>query len=357
MVVTMVVPLFRAWWRDVAEERANERAEERRDRENNLGAERELRRTEAEARMAEANSARAKERELIDALMKRSEADKKIDADHGGYIYLDMPENKKSLFHDVLKGFENYAKLKGYEIRFSADATVPDRIAFKFTLLNSGFTISPQQVKKDLQEYITKVERGDPLDDLPIVLPEAEHNMVLLVMRNRINFLHHTLTAQANVMRLYEETIRSISGKAFSQAPTFYLQQGNGTMNPTNYSATNSSQIAQGQQNRLIGNSSTLEINMGNTLGEQQERLNAIYRLKAMLWNEEKENPETKERVASANEMLGKAATEMSDEPVPDPSRVQRYLTIAKDGLKALALGREVQEAAEKLWDLFRLSS
>jgi hypothetical protein len=37
----------------------------------------------------------------------------------GGYIVVDMPENEGPLFHDLLKGFEEFAKLKGYNIAFS----------------------------------------------------------------------------------------------------------------------------------------------------------------------------------------------------------------------------------------------
>lgn len=32
----------------------------------------------------------------------------------GGFIIIDMPEKDRSLFHDLLKGFEKYAKLEGY---------------------------------------------------------------------------------------------------------------------------------------------------------------------------------------------------------------------------------------------------
>jgi hypothetical protein len=32
--------------------------------------------------------------------------------DANGYIIVDMPEDKQPLFHDLLKGFEEYAKLK-----------------------------------------------------------------------------------------------------------------------------------------------------------------------------------------------------------------------------------------------------
>lgn len=106
----------------------------------------------------------------------------------GGFIILNLPQDQISVFHDLLKGFEDYAKVKGYEIRFSADTTYNNKIAFKFTLGDEGINVSTQKVKKDLQEYIHKIQSGDTLNDLPVILPEAEHNLLLTLMKNRINF-------------------------------------------------------------------------------------------------------------------------------------------------------------------------
>ena len=336
--------LFLKWSRD----RAKEREEDRKLRTQEMKTERELRLHEAEA-------ARARERTLLENLLNRNDGAARVEP-HGGFIYLNMPENQKAIFHDVLKGFEDYARLKGYDIRFSVDGSEPNRIAFKFTILNTGITVSPQQVKRDLQEYIEKVQRGDPLDDLPIILPEPEHHMVLLTMRNRINFLHHTVVAQGNALKLYEDIIRSVPGRAISQAPVFYLQ-GSGNMNTNSYSAINSAQIAQGENNKLLRNSSTFTLNMGNTHTEREERVSAILHLTIKLIEEQKKDPTLEKPLRTAREMLDKAETEIKDEPVPDESRVFRYLSTAKECLKALALGREAQEAAKKLWELFELPS
>lgn len=317
------------------------------DRERDRRFERKVREEELELRRMEQTILFEKERKV------REESDGSLGK---GFILLEMDEDKKTLFHDVLKGFEDYAKLKGYDIRFSVDGSEPNRIAFKFTILNTGFTVSPQQVKRDLQEYIEKVERGDQLDDLPVMLSEPEHQFVLLRMRNRINLLHCTTKAQTNVIQFYENILKDVSSRAISQGPNFYLQQG-GAMNHTNYSAVNSSQIAQGQQNRLIGNSSELAVNLGITHEERAERLEALTRCYLNLFEESKNRPEWKEPIQNAQRMLDKAEKEIKEEPNPDPSRVQRYLILAKDALKALAFGRETQEALKKLWDLFNLGS
>ena len=153
----------------------------------------------------------------------------------GGYIVLDLPEDQKSIFHDVLKGFEEYAAIRGYRIQFSIDGSLPNKIAFKFTLMEPGLGVSTSQVKKDLQDYIQKVQKGDPLDDLPIVLPQPEHNALLLAMKNRISFLQHTYSAQRNVLEFYENTMRRFPNLGFPVMPSqnFYLQSGGALMGDT----------------------------------------------------------------------------------------------------------------------------
>ena len=55
-----------------------------------------------------------------------------------------MTEKERPLFHDLLKGFEDYAKLKGYDLTFSIDSSFDGRIAFKFTVKNDGVVVGPR---------------------------------------------------------------------------------------------------------------------------------------------------------------------------------------------------------------------
>src|ERR1700733_5578987 len=75
-------------------------------------------------------------------------------AGSGGYIVIEMPERERPLFHDLLKGFEDYAKLKGYQIAFSIDASFEGRIAFKFTVMDDGVVVGAERVRKDFKEYV-----------------------------------------------------------------------------------------------------------------------------------------------------------------------------------------------------------
>jgi len=91
----------------------------------------------------------------------------------GGYIIFDMPDAKKGMFHDLLKGFEDYAQLRGYIITFSIDNYLPTRSpsSSRSTAAASLFQKASFAKTKGI---IEKVQRGDSLDDLPVILPAEE---------------------------------------------------------------------------------------------------------------------------------------------------------------------------------------
>src|SRR4051794_14937103 len=57
------------------------------------------------------------------------DAQQSAGAGTGGYIFLDLLDDKRTLFHDLLKGFEEYAQLKGYQVYFSIDNSYSNKIA------------------------------------------------------------------------------------------------------------------------------------------------------------------------------------------------------------------------------------
>lgn len=72
----------------------------------------------------------------------------RLGMESGGFIVVDMPENMKSMFQDLLKGFEEFARLKGYSVSFSVDSAIHNKFGFKFTILSDGVTVSTQNCKK-----------------------------------------------------------------------------------------------------------------------------------------------------------------------------------------------------------------
>lgn len=123
-------------------------------------------------------------------------------------------------------------------------------------------------------------------------------------------------------------------------------------MNPTQYSAVNSQQIAQGKDIQLIGNSAEVSINIGNSFAERREIIEKIHAVASALLYEE--GPD-KEKAWEARKLIEKVENEITDEPHPDPSRVKRYLQKASDIFKTAAFAKGAFDAFKELIHLMGL--
>jgi hypothetical protein len=105
--------------------------------------------TERDLRLREEAQATERKRRSDDATTGRAEPD-------AGFAFFDIDEQYKSLFCDAMQGFGEYAKLKGYNITFVLDASLPGKVGVRFVIMDSGVTVSTATVKKDVDEYISK---------------------------------------------------------------------------------------------------------------------------------------------------------------------------------------------------------
>ncbi|HEY3760678.1 MAG TPA: hypothetical protein VGN23_02925 [Verrucomicrobiae bacterium] len=293
-------------------------------------------------------------------LNKPAEKDESFGLGSGGYIVFDMPDSQKPLFHDLLKGFEEYAKLRGYQINFSIDNSFADKVAFKFTLGNVGIDVSTKQVKQDLQDFINSVQKGDSLDNLPVVLSLEEHTLLLTCMKNRISFLQHNYNLQKNATEFYMQLLKGVPnlGLGFSHPQNFYMLSGDGSQ-ATSYQALNSPQSIQGSGNRLIGNRLEQRIHIANSFNERSEQIRALSDLWAALYAEKqklsKESPDLNS-YSTAMSHISKVQTELEEEDAPDPNRINKWLQTAKNSLQTIGLTEELVEAVKTVWEAFTLS-
>jgi hypothetical protein len=266
----------------------------------------------------------------------------------GGYIVMDMPESERALFHDLLKGFEDYAKLKGYHVSFSIDSSLKGRIAFKFTV-SDGFVVGPERVREDFKEYVDQVRNGeiDDFDKIPVIMSIEEHNLVVALLKNRISFLQHSYNLSQTSVKYYESLITNTRHFPALPAPTVVVQTG-GTMDSRNYNATNSSRLIQGDANTFTDSS----VNIGSSFNERQERIAALDNMLGKLKATEMKN----ESVQKAERELSKVRDELAEYPEPDKSSIRKWLEYAKNSMTGAILGYETLEAAKKLWELFGLS-
>jgi len=260
----------------------------------------------------------------------------------GGYIILDLPDAKRALFHDLLKGFEEYAKLQGYSVSFSVDNTFHDRIAFKFTLTDPDVVVGNERVRKDLKEYLEKVSAGDPLDDLPQIISLEEHEVLATTLRNRISFLQHSYNLAKNSVEFYEGLISRANFQPLLPSPSVVVQTG-GAYNAPSYSALNSPQAVLGIENHAENS-----INIAVTYKERKEQINHVVKVLRML-SDEPQNSERDEAIRNFENVK----EELEHVEQPETGRVARWLGRAKQAMQLGSLGYETVQAANELFRIF----
>jgi hypothetical protein len=307
-----------------------------RNRDKYLDMEYELKRFEVEAKRSQTSSATPEGPKF----------------DPSGYIIINLSESQKSLFLDLLKGFEEYAALKGYKISFSYDGSMPNRVAFKFTIIEGGISVSTEKVRQDLNDYIKKVKNGESFDDIEIVVPPEQHHIVLMILKNRLAFLQQTYSTQQNALQLYESLIKTF-GSGFSHPTAQFYIQGSGTQDASRYSTINSQQIAQGRNIRLIDTTALQSINIGCTFNDRKAIVEAIDYLISQL---QSEMGDSKNAASEAMRLFSKTKDELTEEEQPDNSRIKRYLERAKQIFSTASFAKEAVDAFKELLRIFNLS-
>jgi len=243
------------------------------------------------------------------------------------YVIIDLPDAEKSSFHDLLKGFEDFAAIKGYKVTISVDASRPNQFAFKFTFGSRTTPVTSQTLSADLADYISRVEKGDELNDLPVILPEPQHQALLFAMRNRITFLHFTIKQKDNLLKWHDKIFESqtkllemLAGKDTSPIHVQLIQENKPTI--------------------------TQSLVVGSTPEEREKQVAALESLKQAI----QDHAQAKIYVRP----LENVQEELKEER-PDPQRIAKWLETAKHGLKALALTKEVYDAALVTYAAFKM--
>jgi len=276
-------------------------------------------------------------------------------ANFGGYIILDLPENLRGMFHDLLKGFEDFAKLKGYNIAFSIDSSLQDKIAFKFTLLDEGINVSTNTVRQDIYEYIEKVKSGDSFDDLPVILSPAEHLLVSTTLKNRLSFLSHNYNLEKNAKEFYENFFKTLAASNYGiaqQAP-IYIQTG-GNYNPKSLAAINSPNSLLGDNNLYENNSDNSDhsvITITNSFNKKKEQINKLDEIIRLI-SEHKDLESSQKQTLITN--FDKIKEELSDEEQPSKSKIFKWLSNTKKILENVVLSHEAAQAIQWIYETFK---
>jgi len=268
--------------------------------------------------------------------------------DSGGYIVVDLADEKRPFFHDLLRGFEEYATLKGYAVSFSIDSSLSNKIAFKFTL-REATNIGPERLGRDFQEYVEKIVQGDDFTDMPVITSLEEHYVLFRVLKNRISFLQHSYNMSKNAAELYENIAKkAVTMMPMTPAPpsqNIILQTG-GVVESRNYIANNSSRVIQGDNSRIIEKST---IKIGSTFSEKKAQIDKILAVIQLL---KKDNDVTDQKVQAVTN-LEKVKDELENESQPDESRISKWLERTKQAIQLGSFAHETVSACKELLEAF----
>lgn len=272
----------------------------------------------------------------------------------GGYIILDLPDNMRSMFSDLLKGFEEFAKLKGYNISFSVDTSIPNKIAFKFTLLGGGINVSTQTVRQDIKDYIEKVKKEETFDDLPIIISPEEHSLVSTTLKNRINFLQHNYNLEKNTREYYENLFKKLSSSAngLGQQPSIFIQTG-GVNTPKHLIANNSQNVLLGEDvlyENSSDNSDHSQITISNSFNKRKEQVAKLDELINLIKQEKEINEDEKQSLITN---FDKIKEEITDEDNPNKSRLFKWFSNTKKIVENVVLTHHTTEAIHWIYENF----
>ena len=269
-------------------------------------------------------------------------------ADLGGYVVVDIPNEKKGLFQDLLKGFEEYAEVKGYKVTISTDTSLDGKIAFKFTIVEYGVTTSPNQVKKDLNEYIRKIQKGDDFDDLHKISESVETQRIIMALKNRISFLQQNYQVEKNINEFYEKFFDKINLSSISHLPmSIQLNQSNQgaiEMDTKSYSANNSANVMQGDNHSNM--LETGDIKIGVTHKDRVNQLDKLDKLLEVL-NSNDEN------IAKAKRKVELVKDELQDEEKPDKKSIFKWLSKVKEILDTAKTAEKIYSHAKDVYEAF----
>lgn len=273
-----------------------------------------------------------------------------LEKDTGGYITISIPEEIKSIFHDLLKGFEEYAALKGYKVSVSIDDSEDGKISFKIIVHDFGVTANRKIIKKDLDEYLEKIKRGD-FDNIPEILDPIEHARLVMALKNRIVFLQQNYEVERNIREFYEKFFERLPLQSISHAsqPVLHITNtGSSEMDERKYIANNSANVMQGDNHNNIFK--TGDIQIGSTYTEKKDQIEKVDELIAELKKSDLKGQQ------DAIRHIENVKEELADSENPDKSQIGKWLGKAGSILAVAERGSALFLKAKSVFDSFGIS-
>ena len=262
-----------------------------------------------------------------------------------GYMKIDIPENKKPILQEILRGFEEYVYAKGYEIRVSIDTSMEDKIFFKFTFDYSN--VGDINIDKDINDYIDKIKNGKDFDDFDFI-ENREIKRIISSLKNRMLFLQNNYELEKDMKNIYMDLLHKVSSMPLlldkNKGVSIKLEKGIVKMDSKNYSADNSANIMQGDNGSNSIKSG--HINIGVTYNDRKKIINKIDNLISMLESNDVMIKKAKRKLESIKD-------ELQDEKEPDESSILKWLKNVKSILDSVKMVEKVYSYANDVYEAF----
>lgn len=275
----------------------------------------------------------------------------------GGYDFITVADEFKPAFIDVMNGFSDFAKMKGYDVEISIDNSISGKVGLRVVILDTGFTVSTKTVRDDVKDYIQRFHNDADFNDMPMAQTPAEHSNLVAALSARFALMKAQIEMQQITEKHLKNMLDDVRNQNFGgvgypsvQNHIHLISNHEASHMRDNYNATNSQNIAQGKGASATTIGSTIQI--GNNAKEVIERVDALKQF--VIDAEAADIPDdTKKNVVR---YITNAYEELENETNPDPDTVGKALEKANNALSALDSGAGLVEKLLPVLALFGLS-
>jgi hypothetical protein len=248
-----------------------------------------------------------------------------------GYIVLAVDEENKSLL-----------------IKLSINVEEPDKILLKISEVGVSRTKKEDEIRNDLEEYITKIRNGELFEEIPRLIDPVYHERVILALKNRLYFLQTNYEVEKNIRVMYENILHSIEfrGPCEKQTTTINIAGIETTMDKRKYVSNHSSNVIQGDvQDSLVSVGSKLKIE--KSFAGRKNQIDGLKSLVGMI----KKNTSDESEIATKN--LEKVIEELEEEESPNVGMIEKWLNKAGTAIGLIEKGGKLFAKAKEVYENF----
>ncbi len=287
----------------------------------------------------------------------------------GGFLMINCSNDKKSLFHDLLKGFEEYTQLIGYNVSLSIDNSILNKIAFKYSLTDVGLTMPVQKIKKDFFKYISYLQKDASFSDLPEISASKQYTAIMQALKSRIKFLQHHYKLKEKTTRYYNNMLKKFYffSAGIIQAASIYSNP-EINLNSSDSELTDSFDTAENNKiessekpadittesvdssdilNVSVDSSDILNVSVDSS-DTKDEKIDGLSKLIELLKNDEKVDVTDKYKIIMGLEVI---KTDLTENREPEKSKIEKWFVETREFLGDIEVDDLSVDKAQDIYD------